>query len=258
MNNRNYYRAMICSLFLLVAMIVTLMCSACAFSMPTGVKVDGYDKKIDYSTLMLKCAKDGSDSAIKMGTIYEEQRNLKIKTEGMKYGTTDIFATSKTVDKLRERLDDYMNKSKANPTPDPNKIDESKLKWYFTEDDAVLIAKTLLNECGGVKSKVEQACVAWTILNRVDCMYDGCGTVRDVVTAPKQFAYWSSTSVRQDLYDLAYDVLYRWNLEKNGYTDVGRVLPSNYLFFHGENGHNWFKIYEKSGSYWYYSLPSPY
>ena len=241
------YKAFVCTLFLIVAM----LCSA--FTVPNGVKVESYDKSVDYSTLMIECVKDGSDSAIKMGTIYEEQRNLKIDGEKMKYGKTDMFKTSETLDELRDKMDVFTGKKK-----DITKIDESKLTWYFTENDAILIAKTLLNECGGVNSKVEQACVAWTILNRVDSRYDGCTTIAAVVTAPKQFAYRSGATVRQDLYDLAYDVLYRWNLEKNGYTDVGRVLPSNYLYFHGSGGHNWFKIYEKSGSYWDYSLPSPY
>ena len=39
---------------------------------------------------------------------------------------------------------------------------------HYTQQDAIDIAKVLYNECRGVDSITEQACVAWTILNRVD------------------------------------------------------------------------------------------
>lgn len=232
----------------MLILVMATMLSMCAFKIPDGVSVTGYDPNVDYMAKMRDCAKDGSDSALKMGAIYEEQRNQKIDDLGMSYKKTTFFASTNDVKELVSKIDDYISPKKA----------ETELKYYFTEDDAVMLAKLLFRECGGVNSKVEQACVVWTVLNRVDCKYDGCTTIASVVTAPKQFAYSSGTTVRQDLYDLAYDVLTRWNLEKNGQTDVGRVLPSNYLFLHGDGRHNYFKTSERSSSYWDYSLPSPY
>lgn len=232
--------------FVMLVLLVAVTLSMCAFKIPDGVSVTGYESNVDYMARMRSCAKDGSDSALKMGAIYEEQRNQKIDDLGMSYKKTTFFASTNDVNELRAKIEDYISPKKT------------ELKYYFTEDDAVMLAKLLLRECGGVNSKVEQACVVWTVLNRVDSKYDGCTTIASVVTAYKQFAYSSGTAVRQDLYDLAYDVLTRWNLEKNGQTDVGRVLPSNYLFFHGDGSHNYFKTQEHSSSYWDYSLPSPY
>lgn len=127
---------------------------------------------------------------------------------------------------------------------------------YYTDEDIIMIAKVLWAECRGVPSDTEKACVAWTILNRVDA--DDSQTIADVIKAKHQFAWNSGSPVDDGLYDLAADVLERWNLEKNGQSDVGRVLPSDYLWFSGDGNHNYFRNEYKGGDIWDYSLPSPY
>ena len=126
---------------------------------------------------------------------------------------------------------------------------------YYTDSDASDIAKLLLRECGGVQSKTEQACVAWVVLNRVDA-YNS--SIYSVLRSPGQFAFYESTTIRSDLLDLAYDVIQRWNDEKNGYENVGRVLPKEYLYFSGDGSHNYFRTSYSGGSRWDYSLESPY
>ena len=108
-------------------------------------------------------------------------------------------------------------------------------------------------------SITEQACVAWAICNRVDSdEFDG-DTISEIVTARHQFAYRSNTKVDDELYELALDVLSRWNAERNGEVSVGRVLPNNYTYFTGDGVHNYFRnAYKGSYSIWDYSLPSPY
>lgn len=126
---------------------------------------------------------------------------------------------------------------------------------YYTEDDKELMAKLLYRECRGVLSKTEKACVAWVVLNRVDWNFAD-GTIRGVITAPGQFASIANTPVIDELYDLSSDVLERWNSEKNGKKDVGRVIPIKYLYFNGDGKHNHFRT--KEYTYWDYSLDSPY
>lgn len=127
--------------------------------------------------------------------------------------------------------------------------------WY-TEKDAEDIAKVLYNECRGVPSMTERACVAWTILNRVD---KTGGTIYGELSAPHQFAYNSRTPVDDGLLELACDVLSRWNAEKNGEEHVGRVLPKEFLWFSGFGGHNHFRNkYDGDFRYWDYSMESPY
>lgn len=139
------------------------------------------------------------------------------------------------------------------PTKDATEI------MYYTEDEVVMVAKVLQRECGGLLSVTEQACVAWTICNRVDSDEFNGDTVAEIVTARYQFAYHYDTPVTDELYDLALDVLSRWNAERNGEVSVGRVLPKDYTYFTGDGVHNYFRnSYKGNYSIWDYSLPSPY
>ena len=127
---------------------------------------------------------------------------------------------------------------------------------HYTEDDIVMLARLLYNECGGVDSVTEQACVVWTVLNRVD---HGGISIAEAVKSPNQFAYSSSAPVWDNLYWLAEDVLSRWNAEQNGDTSVGRVLPPDYRWFGGDGKHNHFRnAYDGDYQIWDYSLESPY
>ena len=132
----------------------------------------------------------------------------------------------------------------------------------LTEEEraaAVYIAKTLHGECKDC-TKTEQAAVAWCILNRVDSelpyMPDD---IVSVVTQPKQFAgYDEENPVLESLREISEDVMLRWKREKNGETDVGRVLPREYMYFWGDKIHNYFRKECEATEYWDWSLPSPY
>lgn len=134
--------------------------------------------------------------------------------------------------------------------------EEETYTTYYTEDDVTILARLLYNECRGVESMTEQACVVWTVLNRVDGS-EGA-SISDIVTAENQFAY-SHAPLLDNLLWLAEDVLSRWNAELNGEASVGRVLPADYKWFSGDGEHNHFRN-SYSGNYdiWDYSLPSPY
>lgn len=129
---------------------------------------------------------------------------------------------------------------------------------YYKESDVVMLAKLLYRECRGVASDTQKACVVWTALNRVDSEDFPEDTIEKVLTSPSQFAYSPNTPVEDHLYALALDVLERWNMEKNGELDVGRVLPSDYTFFSGDGTFNYFRNEYQGGTIWDYSLASPY
>ena len=128
----------------------------------------------------------------------------------------------------------------------------------YSESDVELIAKTVWQEARGIPSKAEQAAVVWCILNRVDDDRWG-DSIAEVVTAPHQFAYDAGAPVTDDLRRLAEDVLERWKREKEGETEVGRVLPAEYVFFDGDGSHNHFRReYEHTGEYWGFEGENPY
>jgi hypothetical protein len=127
---------------------------------------------------------------------------------------------------------------------------------------ATMLAQTIYGESRGIESATEQACIVWTVLNRVDDGRWG-NTIEKVLTKPHQFCYRSHFPIvddnGRDLKALAEDVIIRWEREHNGETDVGRVLAPEYLFYHGDGEHNWFRIkFRGSHGYWDYSLESPY
>lgn len=131
---------------------------------------------------------------------------------------------------------------------DPVELDPAEVEY---------IGRTIWGEAEGVKSEAERAAVAWCILNRVDAYGQ---TIEEVVTAPKQFHGYRTDGTCPPMFlDLAADVLTRWNAEKNGVEDVGRVLPADYLYFIGDGERNHFSIeYQEDTDFWDWSLDNPY
>lgn len=131
----------------------------------------------------------------------------------------------------------------------------------YTYDTVVVLAKIIYGEARGIASQTEQAAIVWCVLNRFDAGYGS--TIDEVAKAPYQFAYRATNPTTddygRDLIALAQDVLSRWELERNGETDVGRVLPLEYKYYSGWNGHNRFRTtYYKPYKFWDWSLESPY
>ena len=137
------------------------------------------------------------------------------------------------------------------PEPEPEVTPQP-----WTDEEAVLLAKMLWGEARGVSSDTEKAACVWCALNRVD---QGYGDITAVVTTPYQFVgYREGNPIDDELITLCIDVLTRWYAEKDGQTEVGRVLPSEYLFFSGDGERNQFRNAYRGGDRWDWSLPSPY
>ena len=147
------------------------------------------------------------------------------------------------------------------PTPTPIPEPEDPFVYYYTEEDVITLAKVMYREAGGILSDTEVACVGWVACNRYDSgiSYFDAESITSILTQPYQFAWIPDTPIEGRFMWLAEDVLMRWNSEKNTGESCCRVLPAEYLYFHGDGVHNWFRIeYEHNGQYWDYSLPSPY
>jgi hypothetical protein len=145
-----------------------------------------------------------------------------------------------------------VEKAEEKPLPP---VAETVEELLINEADVEMLAKLVWGEARGC-SVTEQAAVIWTVLNRVDSedpIFPD--TIQEVVTQPSQFhGYDPNHPVEQDKVDLARDVLTRWI---NG--GEGRILPKEYVFFHGDGLHNHFRIeYKHNGLYWDWSLASPY
>ena len=126
-------------------------------------------------------------------------------------------------------------------------------------EEIVYLSKTVWGEARGC-SKTEQAAVVWCVLNRVDSALPYMpDAIVDVITQEGQFVgYRESNPVTEDIKSLVIDVLTRWENEKSGENDVGRVLPSNYLYFTGDGKTNTFRTEYIRGEMWNWTLHSPY
>ena len=127
---------------------------------------------------------------------------------------------------LREDLDT------ANGVITALQSDEYLVNFTVSNVEIDMLAKTVWGEARGC-NKLEQSAVVWCILNRVDA---GRGTIAQVITAPNQFhGYNSGFPVDPDIKALVEDVVARWKLEKLTDAEVGRTLPSEYLYFSADS-----------------------
>lgn len=124
------------------------------------------------------------------------------------------------------------------------------------ENTVIALSKMAFGEAGGC-SDTEIAATIWSVLNRYDTGY--ADSIFKVVTAPGQYyGYSVNKPVYNDIYNLCKDVLARWVSEREGNTNVGRILPSGYNWFYGDGVHNHYRNSFRSSNSWDWSLPTPY
>lgn len=138
-------------------------------------------------------------------------------------------------------------------------VTEPQYNIVINENEVIALAKMAWGEARGC-SDMEVAATMWCVLNRVDKSGD---SIIKVITAPGQFhGYGKWCPVEDRFYNLAVDVLTRWQMEKQGASteEVGRVLPQEYRYFHGSGGKNHFRnqYKHKGATYWDWSYPNPY
>lgn len=144
-----------------------------------------------------------------------------------------------------------------NQEPEEEPEPEPERDW---DEEARYMAQACFGEGWICQSKTEWAAIYWNILNRVDSddPYYPDDIIGVVTQSAQYHGYDPTNPVLPVLKELALDVIDRWQREKQGETDVGRVLPPEYLFFGGDGKHNTFRTEWDGGEYWDWSWPSPY
>ena len=146
----------------------------------------------------------------------------------------------------------------ANTVIESLKSDEYIIGETVTNVEIEMLAKTVWGEARGC-NKLQQSAVVWCILNRVDA---GRGTIAEVITAPGQFhGYSSNFPVTDDIRELVEDVVARWKMEKVCGGEVGRTLPSNYLYFRSDStgiGNVFRTTYSGNYEVWNWDCWNPY
>ncbi len=149
----------------------------------------------------------------------------------------ELLSTKSELDSTKEKLNIKIEECSvltsgletAEEVIESLKSEKHTSEYGVTNLEIEMLAKTVWGEARGC-SKLQQSAVVWCVLNRVDA---GRGTIAQVITAPGQFhGYHKSFPVEEEIEALVKDVVYRWMLEKAGCGNVGRTLPSDYLYFY--------------------------
>ena len=174
----------------------------------------------------------------------------------------EVQVMENSICELREEIENDILVENDNDGSLPG--DDIPAQWprLYSDEDAIALAKLTWGEARGVpdlkihgrviSTRIQQAAVMWTVLNRFDVGYEE--SILEVITAKGQFhGYSEEHPVEEELLELAYDVLDRWNAERHGDV-VMRELPSGYLWFHGDGTWNWFRDAYKNGNKWDWSI----
>ena len=115
--------------------------------------------------------------------------------------------------------------------------------YHYDQETYITVAKMISGEAGGVESETERSACVWIACNRsLDPRYPD--SIIAVITKEGQFTGYSPyNNYTEADYNLAVDVLERFYREQHGATalEVGRTLPADYFYFHGDGEHNYFK-----------------
>lgn len=112
---------------------------------------------------------------------------------------------------------------------------------------AEICGRLIWGEAGGIQDYAQRAAVVWCACNRADAWDMNIG---EVLTVDQFHGLAINGEVPDEHIELARDVLARWTLEAEGWQDVGRVLPSRFLYFEGDGRINHFSTQYGGGEYW--------
>lgn len=113
---------------------------------------------------------------------------------------------------------------------------------------AELAGRAVWGEAGGIQDYAQRAAVIWCACNRADAWDMEIG---DVLNVDAFHGLAIKGEVPEQHVELARDVLARWTLEAEGWQDVGRVLPSRFLYFEGDGRVNHYSTEYGGGEYWH-------
>lgn len=157
-----------------------------------------------------------------------------------------IMYSKSSADYFMSSLDDVMR--------------EELVRSVLSEKDEVLLAKMLWGEDRQHKLYM-RAAIIWCVFNRLDLTRI---PIDQIVTHDQFPGYLEGNPVKEWAVNLIWDVAIRYVLEQNGFTDVGRVLPKEFIYYEQPIGKTYhvfktkLKLNDPTNTLWDWSLPSPY
>lgn len=160
------------------------------------VSVVGYDASVDYTAQMIECLENGGPYAMDIGSIYEQQRNLKIRDMGLsQYEETHYFETYSTPEEILAVMEEASKpKPTLTPTPETDPPSAPAVSSY-SEEDLYWLSRVVFAEggCDWFPDWVQRD-IASVVLNRVsDPRYPN--TIKDVIFDPGQYGCVNNGSI---------------------------------------------------------------
>lgn len=122
-----------------------------------------------------------------------------------------------------------------------------RAKAAVPDELAELAGRAIWGEAGGIQDEAQRAAVVWCACNRADAW--GMD-IWEVLNVGAFHGLAIQGEVPDEHIELARDVLARWALEAEGWVDVGRALPEQYLYFEGDGVRNHYSTEYGGGEYW--------
>lgn len=116
---------------------------------------------------------------------------------------------------------------------------EALIRSVITEEEETKLAKMLWGEERQYDYR-ERAAVIWHVFNRVDSPLEANSVSKDLTHAHYS-GYVKSNPVEPWAVWVVRDVAWRYACEREGYTEVVRVLPKEYCYMAMHRGHNRFR-----------------
>lgn len=155
--------------------------------------------------------------------------------------TTEATTTTACTEAETECVADECIDEPVNDSAETEEVYYEGSGYEVSDYEIVMLARTVAQEAGDC-SYEQQACVIWTVLNRVD-NWRWPNTIAEVVSQPSQFAYYSYKEYREDHYQVAYEQVNNWI---NG---GPRYLDPIYIGFYGDGWRNHFYDYDRTVEY---------
>lgn len=222
-----------------IVLLFIIYSALAATSISTVDKLDNLEQEMLVTQEELSNAKENAD------ILMYENNSMETTINGL---NTELENAHNEIDNLNTELSTAYEKIID--------MQNTGVLIYFTEEEVDVISKTVWGEAKGL-NKLEQSAVVWCILNYVDAGY---GSIVEATTYPNRFlGYNPDFPVTDEIKALVEDVLIRWQVEKLCDGDVGRTLPSDYLWFYGDGKHNYFRnSYNGEHNIWNWDCWNPY
>lgn len=142
-----------------------------------SIEVTSYDDDINYMEEILQALEDGSEYALQVASIYEEQRNMKIDDLGLDLEKTYFLNSGMSVSEIIEAIEAYLYGSAYKLTAEERLTVEAAVMaeaGYESLDGKMMIAQCILDTAIEDKISIAQVISNYQIVTNYSNINVGC------------------------------------------------------------------------------------